>query len=134
MYKTPQAEQINFDVNQIEVLNDYWSNPNFNYGNNFSISKQNKAILDNLCVKIQPLSSMNENGYSTIKVSVAGDSSAEFDIINNDLDPLVNELKRSVMDFKKEDEDPYFFGGDELLEFLLKHKTIVELKNILSKV
>lgn len=23
MFKTPQAEQINFDVNQIEVLNDY---------------------------------------------------------------------------------------------------------------
>lgn len=134
MFKVPQAEQINFDVNQIEVLNDYWSESNFTYDNNLSVSKNNKVFLDGLCVKIQPLSSIDENGYSTIKVSVAGDSSAEFEIINNDLDPLVNELKRSVMDFEKEDEDPYFFGGDELLEFLLKHKTIVELKNILSKV
>lgn len=134
MYKTPQAEQINFDVNQIEVLNDYWSGANSTYDNNLSVSKNNKVLLDGLCVKIQPLSSIDENGYSTIKVSVAGDSSAKFEIINNDLDPLVSELKRCIMDFKKEDEDPYFFGGDELLEFLLKRKTIVELKNILSKV
>lgn len=132
MFKVPQAEQINFDVNQIEVLNDYWSESNFTYDNNLSVSKNNKVFLDNLCVKIQPLSSIDENGYSTIKVSVAGDSSAEFEIINNDLDPLVNELKKSIMDFEKEDEDPCFFGGDELLEFLLRHKTIEELKEILG--
>lgn len=132
MYKTPQAEQINFDVNQIEMINDYWSDTNSIYDNNLSVSKNNKVFLDGLCVKIQPLSSMNENGYSTIKVSVAGDSSAVFEIINNDLDPLVNELKRSIIDFEKEDEDPYFFGGDDLLEFLLKQKTIEDLKEILG--
>lgn len=132
MYKTPQAEQINFDVNQIEMINDYWSDTNSIYDNNLSVSKNNKVFLDGLCVKIQPLSSMNENGYSTIKVSVAGDSSAAFEIINNDLDPLVNELKRSIIDFEKEDEDPYFFGGDDLLEFLLKQKTIEDLKEILG--
>lgn len=81
MFKVPQAEQINFDVNQIEVLNDYWSESNFTYDNNLSVSKNNKVFLDNLCVKIQPLSSIDENGYSTIKVSVAGDSSAKFEII-----------------------------------------------------
>lgn len=39
MYKTPQAEQINFEVNKIEILNDYW-----NYTNDFCINITNKKF------------------------------------------------------------------------------------------
>ena len=125
MYKTPQAEQINFEVNKIEILNDCW-----NYTNDFCINITNKKFLDNLCVKVMPLSAIDKNGHSVAKISI-DNSSADVEIINNDLDPIVDELRRCIINAEKADE-PCFFGGDELLEFLLRHKNIEELKEILG--
>ena len=125
MYKTPQAEQINFDVNKIEIMNDYW-----NYTNDFCINITNKKFLDDLCVKVMPLSAIDKNGHLVARISI-NNSSADIEIINNDLDPIVNELRRCIINAEKADE-PCFFGGDELLEFLLRHKTIEELKEILG--
>ena len=58
-------------------------------------------------------------------------SSVDIEIINNDLDPIVDELRQCIINAEKADE-PCFFGGDELLEFLLRHKNIEELKEILG--
>ena len=122
MYK---AEQINFDVNKIEIMNDYW-----NYTNDFCINITNKKFLDDLCVKVMPLSAIDKNGHSAARISI-DNSSVDIEIINNDLDSIVNELRRCIINAEKADE-PCFFGGDKLLEFLLRHKTIEELKEILG--
>lgn len=122
MYK---AEQINFDVNKIKIMNDYW-----NYTNDFCINITNKKFLDDLCVKVMPLSAIDKNGHSAARISI-DNSSVDIEIINNDLDPIVNELRQCIINAEKADE-PCFFGGDELLEFLLRHKTIEELKEILG--
>ena len=42
MYK---AEQINFEVNKIEILNDYWDKANSVFGNDLLVDKENKAFL-----------------------------------------------------------------------------------------
>lgn len=67
MYK---AEQINFEVNKIEILNDYWDKANSVFGNDLLVDKENKAFLDDLCVKIQEVSNMDNNGYSTTRLSI----------------------------------------------------------------
>lgn len=67
MYK---AEQINFEVNKIEILNDYWDKANSVFGNDLLVDKENKAFLDDLCAKIQEVSNMDNNGYSTTRLSI----------------------------------------------------------------
>lgn len=89
MYK---AEQINFEVNKIEILNDYWDKANTIFANNLLINKENKAFLDDLCVKIQEVTNMGDNGYSTIRLSV-NENWINIDVINNNLNPLIDELK-----------------------------------------
>ena len=129
MYK---AEQINFEVNKIEILNDYWDKANTIFANNLLINKENKAFIDDLCVKIQEVSNMDNNGYSTIRLSV-NENWINIDVINNNLNPLIDELKKCIKNFNSHFlDDPCFFSGDELLEFLLRHKTIEELKEILG--
>ena len=129
MYK---AEQINFEVNKIEILNDYWDKANSVFGNDLLVDKENKAFLDDLCVKIQEVSNMDDNGYSTIRLSV-NENWINIDVINNNLNPLIDELKKCIKNFNSQFLDyPCFFSGDELLEFLLRHKTIEELKEILG--
>lgn len=110
MYKTPQAEQINFEVNKIEILNDCW-----NYTNDFCINIKNKKFLDDLCVKVMPLYAIDKNGHSAARISI-DNSSADIEIINNDLDPIVNELRRCIINAEKADE-PCFFGGDSCWSF-----------------
>lgn len=129
MYK---AEQINFEVNKIEILNDYWDKANSVFGNDLLVDKENKAFLDDLCIKIQEVSNMDDNGYSTIRLSV-NENWINIDVINNNLNPLIDELKKCIKNFNSQFlDDPCFFSGDELLEFLLRHKTIEELKEILG--
>lgn len=129
MYK---AEQINFEVNKIEILNDYWDKANSVFGNDLLVDKENKAFLDDLYVKIQEVSNMDDNGYSTIRLSV-NENWINIDVINNNLNPLIDELKKCIKNFNSQFlDDPCFFSGDELLEFLLRHKTIEELKEILG--
>lgn len=67
MYK---AEQINFEINKIEILNDYWDKANSVFGNDLLVDKENKAFLDDLCVKIQEVTNMDDNGYSTIRLPI----------------------------------------------------------------
>lgn len=98
MYKTPQAEQINFDVNKIETMNDYW-----NYTNDFCINITNKKFLDDLCVKVMPLSAIDKNGHLAARISI-DNSSVDIKIINNDLDPIVNELRQCIINAEKADE------------------------------
>ena len=38
-FKTPMAEQINFDVNEVEIMNDYPKNLNFK-GENYSSDRR----------------------------------------------------------------------------------------------
>lgn len=129
MYK---AEQINFEVNKIEILNDYWDKANSFFGNDLLVDKENKVFLDDICVKIQEVSNMDNNGYSTIRLSV-NENWINIDVINNNLNPLIDELKKCIKNFDSQFlDDPCFFSGDELLEFLLRHKTIEELKEILG--
>ena len=129
MYK---AEQINFEVNKIEILNDYWDKANSFFGNDLLVDKENKVFLDDICVKIQEVSNMDNNGYSTIRLSV-NENWINIDVINNNLNPLIDELKKCIKNFDSQFlDDPCFFSGDELLEFLLRHKTIEEVKEILG--
>lgn len=129
MYK---AEQINFEVNKIEILNDYWDKANSFFGNDLLVDKENKVFLDDVCVKIQEVSNMDNNGYSTIRLSV-NENWINIDVINNNLNPLIDELKKCIKNFDSQFlDDPCFFSGDELLEFLLRHKTIEEVKEILG--
>lgn len=96
----------------------------------FVLILQIKSFLDDLCVKVMPLSAIDKNGHLAARISI-DNSSVDIKIINNDLDPIVNELRQCIINAEKADE-PCFFGGDELLEFLLRHKTIEELKEILG--
>lgn len=102
----------------------------------FSMSDKNKAILDNLynntSLKIEPISGVYGDGYSMIRVS-AGGSATDIEIFNNDLNPLINELKSSIRNFDNPNADPTFFGGNEMLSVMLKEKDIDALKSIVEQ-
>lgn len=102
----------------------------------FSMSDKNKAILDNLynntSLKIEPISGVYGDGYSMIRVS-AGGSATDIEIFNNDLNPLINELKNIIRDFDNPNAEPTFFGGDDILSVLLKEKDLGTLKSIVEQ-
>ena len=130
MNKTPKSEQVNFDVHKIEVSTNDFEGAKVVNSNQLSINKSNLKFLTAIPVNIEPISNVDQHGYSTIRASV-GSYCVDIEIINNDLDPLVNELKQCIKDYDKENSYPTFFGGDELLNILLKIKTINELKIVL---
>ena len=130
MNKTPKSEQVNFDVHKIEVSANDFESAKVANSNQLSINKSNLKFLTAIPVNIEPISNVDQHGYSTIRASVRG-YCVDIEIINNDLDPLVNELKQCIKDYDKENSYPTFFGGDELLNILLKIKTINELKIVL---
>ena len=130
MNKTPKSEQVNFDVHKVEVSTNYFESAKVANSNQLSINKSNLKFLNAIPVNIEPISNVDQHGYSTIRASV-GSYCVDIEIINNDLDPLVNELKQCIKDYDKENSYPTFFGGDELLNILLKIKTINELKIVL---
>ena len=130
MNKTPKSEQVNFDVHKIEVSTNDFESAKVANSNQLSINKSNLKFLTAIPVNIEPISNVDQHGYSTIRASV-GSYCVDIEIINNDLDPLVNELKQCIKDYDKENSYPTFFGGDELLNILLKIKTINELKIVL---
>ena len=130
MNKTPRSEQVNFDVHKIEVSANDFESAKVANSNQLSINKSNLKFLTAIPVNIEPISNVDQHGYSTIRASVGG-YCVDIEIINNDLDPLVNELKQCIKDYDKENSYPTFFGGDELLNILLKIKTINELKIVL---
>ena len=130
MNKTPKSEQVNFDVHKIEVSANDFESAKVANSNQLSINKSNLKFLTAIPVNIEPISNVDQHGYSTIRASV-GSYCVDIEIINNDLDPLVNELKQCIKDYDKENSYPTFFGGDELLNILLKIKTINELKIVL---
>ena len=128
--KSPKSEQVNFDVHKIEVSTNDFESAKVANSNQLSINKSNLKFLTAIPVNIEPISNVDQHGYSTIRASVGG-YCVNIEIINNDLDPLVNELKQCIKDYDKENSYPTFFGGDELLNILLKIKTINELKIVL---
>lgn len=101
--------------------------------NVFFISTTNKAFLNRLGINFNVTSSINENGYTSVEFSL-GESSINIDVINNDLNPVINELKKSIKNYDNKEAEPYFFGGDDLLDILLKEKSIDELKIICDNV
>ena len=101
--------------------------------NVFFISTTNKAFLNRLGVRFDVISPINENGYTSVEFSL-GESSINIDVINNDLNPIINELKKSIKNYDNKEAEPYFFGGDDLLDILLKEKSIDELKIICDNV
>lgn len=60
--------------------------------NVFFISTTNKAFLNRLGIRFDVISPINENGYTSVEFSL-GESSIKIDVINNDLNPIINELK-----------------------------------------
>ena len=129
--KKPQkSEKENFDFKKVEVPTNYLKSEKVANSNHLSKNKSNLKFLTAIPVNIEPISNVDQHGYSTIRASV-GSYCVDIEIINNDLDPLVNELKQCIKDYDKENSYPTFFGGDELLNILLKIKTINELKIVL---
>lgn len=101
--------------------------------NVFFISTTNKAFLNRLGINFNVTSPINENGYASVEFSL-GESSINIDVINNDLNPVISELKKSIKNYDNEEAEPSFFGGDDLLDILLKEKSIDELKIICDNV
>lgn len=122
-------EKVKNDKNKQEVhLIDVEDSKNV-----FFISTTNKAFLNRLGIRFDVISPINENGYTSVEFSL-GESSIKIDVINNDLNPIINELKKSIKNYDNKEAEPYFFGGDDLLDILLKEKSIDELKIICDNV
>ena len=76
----------------------------------FFISTTNKAFLNRLGINFNVTSPINENGYASVEFSL-GESSINIDIINNDLNPVINELRKSIKNYDNEEAEPSFFAS-----------------------